>query len=169
MLVFKATARGELHGDGLSMRCAIGKGGFKPAADKREGDGASPIGAWPIRRVLYRQDRVSAPNTRIPTFPIAPNDGWCDAPDDPNYNRPVTLPYPASAETLWRDDNVYDIIVILGHNDDPVVPGAGSAIFWHLARPDYAPTEGCVAVAEADMRAALARAKPGDVLEISAD
>jgi len=166
MLVFKASARGELTADGLAMRCAIGKGGTKPAAEKREGDGASPIGQWPLRRVLYRADRISAPNTHLPTAPIAPGDGWCDAPDDPNYNRPVPLPYPASAETLWREDHVYDIIVILGHNDDPVVPGAGSAIFWHLARPDFRPTEGCVAVPLDVMLVALAAAKPGDALEI---
>jgi L,D-peptidoglycan transpeptidase YkuD (ErfK/YbiS/YcfS/YnhG family) len=94
---------------------------------------------------------------------------WCDAPDDPAYNRPVTLPYPASAERLWRDDGVYDLIVVLGHNDDPVIAGAGSAIFLHLARPDYAPTQGCVALAAGDLEALLRVARPGDVLVISAD
>jgi L,D-peptidoglycan transpeptidase YkuD (ErfK/YbiS/YcfS/YnhG family) len=78
------------------------------------------------------------------------------------------MPYPASAENLWRDDHVYDVIVILGHNDDPVVPGAGSAIFWHLARPDFRPTEGCVAVPLEAMLKALSWAQPGDVMEIKA-
>ena len=153
---------------GHEARAALGKGGRRPAADKREGDGASPIGAWPIRRVLYRADKGPPPSTALPVQAIAPNDGWCDAPLDRAYNRPVTLPYPASAEGLWRDEGVYDLVVILGHNDDPVVPGAGSAIFLHLARPDFSPTEGCVALSREDLEALLAAAKPGDVLEIRA-
>ena len=75
-------------------------------------------------------------------------------------------PLDAHLERLWRDDRIYDLIVILGYNDDPVVPGAGSAIFLHLARPDYAPTHGCVATARADLETLLVRARPGDALEI---
>jgi L,D-peptidoglycan transpeptidase YkuD (ErfK/YbiS/YcfS/YnhG family) len=159
-------SRGELVWQGHRVRCALGKGGLKPAADKREGDGASPIGVWPLRRVLWRPDKGPPPKTALPVQAIGPGDGWCDAPLDPAYNRPVALPYPASAERLWRGDDLYDLVVVLGHNDDPVVPGAGSAIFLHLARPDYSPTEGCVAVARADLEALLAEAGPGDGLEI---
>lgn len=166
MIVFSAGPDGVFRGPGIETRCAIGKGGVRPAAAKREGDGASPIGVWPLRRVLYRSDRVERPQTGLPLAEIAPDDGWCDAPADAAYNRMVKLPYPASAENLWRDDHVYDVIVILAHNDDPVVPGAGSAIFWHLARPDFRPTEGCVAVPLDVMLVALAAAKPGDALEI---
>ena len=157
---------GRMSWPGHDARAALGRGGFVPASDKREGDGAGPIGAWPIRRVLYRPDRGPEPRTALPVEAIRRQDGWCDAPDDPAYNRPVTLPYPASAERMWRDDGLYDLVVVLGHNDDPVVPGAGSAIFLHLARPDYGPTEGCVALARADMEAFLSDAKPGDMLEI---
>lgn len=164
--MFRAYSSGRFVGGGLEVRCALGKGGVRPAAEKREGDGCSPLGVWPIRRVLYRPDKGFPPETALPIYAISPEDGWCDAPDDPAYNRPVRLPYPASAERMWRDDDVYNIVVILGHNDDPVVPNAGSAIFWHLARPDYGPTEGCVALSEADMRAALKAAQLGDVLEI---
>ena len=145
---------------------AFGKGGFKPAADKRESDGASPIGVWPLRRVLYRPDKGPGPVTALSVEAINREDGWCDAPEDPAYNRPVTLPYPASAERMWRDDDVYDLVVILGHNDDPVVPGAGSAIFLHLARDGYPPTEGCVALARPDLEALLALARPGDAVQI---
>ena len=134
-----------------SWRCAIGKGGTRPARDKSEGDGATPTGVFPLRRVLYRPDRLAAPETGLPVKAITPDDGWCDAPADPNYNRPVKLPYAASHERLWRDDGIYDVIVVLGHNDDPPVPGMGSAIFLHVARPDYGPTEGCVALALADL------------------
>jgi L,D-peptidoglycan transpeptidase YkuD (ErfK/YbiS/YcfS/YnhG family) len=137
-----------------------------PAADKREGDGKSPIGAWPIRRVLYRPDRGQAPVAAFPVAPIAADDGWCDAPEDPAYNRPVTRPYPASCEAMWREDHLYDIVVVLAHNDDPPVAGLGSAIFLHLAKDGYAPTEGCVALSPEDMLDLLSRAKPGDTVEI---
>lgn len=152
---------------GASVRCALGWGGLKPAADKHEGDGATPIGSWPLRRVLYRPDRGEQPKTALPVTAIAPDDGWCDAADDPAYNQPVRLPYPASAERMWRDDGLYDIVVILGHNDDPVVPGAGSAIFLHVAKPEFSTTEGCVAITRADMEALLAQASPGDRLDIA--
>ena len=159
-------ALGEVVWQGHRVKAAFGKGGVVPAAEKREGDGAGPIGAWPLRRVLYRPDKGQAPRTGLSVEAINPEDGWCDAPLDPAYNRPVTLPYPASAERLWRDDGLYDLVVILGYNDDPVVPGAGSAIFLHLASPGYGPTEGCVALARPDLEALLASAAPGDVLEI---
>jgi L,D-peptidoglycan transpeptidase YkuD (ErfK/YbiS/YcfS/YnhG family) len=141
-------------------RGAIGPGGIAPK--QREGDGITPVGRFPIRRVFYRADRTAPPVTALPLRALTPADGWCDAPHDPAYNRLVTLPYPASAERLWRDDPLYDILAILGFNDDPVVPGKGSAIFLHLARGDYAPTQGCVALARADLLAALAQARPGD-------
>ncbi len=166
-MLFRAFSDGTLEGAGLAVRCALGRGGVKPAAEKREGDGASPAGLWPIRRVLYRPDRGGAPETALPAAPLSETDGWCDAPEDALYNRPVTLPYRASAERMWREDGLYDIVVVLGHNDDPPAPGLGSAIFWHLARADYQPTEGCVAVARADMLAALKIARPGDALEIA--
>ncbi len=111
---------------------------------------------------------MAPPKTGLPTAALRRNDGWCDAPDDPNYNRPVSLPYPASHERLWRDDAVYDIIVILGHNDDPPVPGRGSAIFMHLARPGYGDTEGCVALSLEDLKTVLAGCGPGDHLTVHA-
>ena len=159
---------GRVIWPGHEARAALGKGGIRPAADKREGDGASPIGVWPLRRLLYRPDKAPPPLTALTATRIGPDDGWCDASDDPNYNRPVALPYPASAERMWRIDDVYDLVVVLGHNDDPVTPGMGSAIFLHLARPNYAPTEGCVALARPDLEALLAVAEPGDALEIRA-
>lgn len=136
--------------------CAIGRGGVR--RDKREGDGATPAGRWPIRRVLYRADRLQRPETAFPCDPLQPDDGWCDAPDDPHYNRPVRLPYPGGHERLWRDDEIYDCIVVLGHNDDPVRAGAGSAIFLHVARADLAPTEGCVALPRENLLEFLRRA-----------
>jgi L,D-peptidoglycan transpeptidase YkuD (ErfK/YbiS/YcfS/YnhG family) len=125
-------------------------------ADKREGDGTTPAALLPLRRVLYRPDRVTPPICAVPTQPITPDDGWCDDPAHPSYNCQVSLPISASAEALWRDDAIYDIIVILGWNDAPICPGSGSAIFLHLARETFAPTEGCIALAAADLRHVLA-------------
>ena len=168
MAHFIAFSDGNLRGDGFSARCALGTGGVKPAAEKREGDGASPIGIWPVRRVWYRPDKGPPPETGIAAIALRPDDGWCDAAGHPAYNRPVTRPFPASHERMWRVDSVYDLIVELGYNDDPAVAGRGSAIFLHVARPDYAPTEGCVALAEDDLREVLRRLEGGSTVEIRA-
>ena len=141
---------------GRRFACAIGWGGVR--SNKREGDGATPAGRFPLRRVLYRPDRMAPPRTALPMVPLSPRDGWCDDPGHPLYNRPLRLPHDARHEELWRSDRVYDLIVILGHNDAPVVPGLGSAVFLHVAQPDYAPTAGCVAVATGDLLAILAGA-----------
>lgn len=168
MTHFIAFAEGRLEGGGLSLRCALGKGGVLPASEKLEGDGASPAGVWPVRRVWYRPDRGPEPETGIPAIALRPSDGWCDAPGDARYNQWVPLPYPARHERLWREDGLYDLIVELGYNDDPPVTGKGSAIFLHVARPGYLPTEGCVALAEGDLRAVLKRLQGGSVIEIRA-
>lgn len=164
---FRATSSGHFYAGQHVFRCALGKGGLKPADQKREGDGATPIGVWPLRRVLYRADRVGAPQTALPVKALQPEDGWCDGVGDALYNQPVQHPYPASAERMWRADHVYDLIVVLGHNDDPVVDGAGSAIFMHVAKTDYTPTEGCVALAYDDLVQVLALAAPGSAIKIS--
>jgi L,D-peptidoglycan transpeptidase YkuD (ErfK/YbiS/YcfS/YnhG family) len=165
-MIFTAFSGGRFDLAGRKVRCALGKGGVVAASHKREGDGATPLGDWPLRRLLYRPDRGPAPKTALAASPIAPEDGWCDAPGDAAYNRPVSHPYPASAERMWRDDPLYDLVVVLGHNDDPVVAGAGSAIFLHVAKPGYAPTEGCVALSREDLEALLRIAAPGDVLRV---
>ena len=151
---------------GRRLRCALGRSGV--SATKREGDGATPAGSFLLRRVLFRPDRTPAPPGWLPVRPIAPTDGWCDDPADPLYNRPVSLPYPGRHERLWRDDGLYDVVVVLGHNDDPIVPGDGSAVFLHVAGDDYAPTEGCVALAIEDLRAMLAECRLGDRLCVRA-
>jgi L,D-peptidoglycan transpeptidase YkuD (ErfK/YbiS/YcfS/YnhG family) len=162
------TSDGWLEWPGGRVRCALGPSGVKPAAEKREGDGATPAGAFPIRRVLYRPDRGGAPKTALPVKALERDDGWCEVPGDPNYNKPIKLPYPASAESMWREDHLYDLVVVIGHNDDPVVPGLGSAVFFHLARPDYSPTQGCFAVSRPDMEKILAVLEPGSRLIVKA-
>jgi L,D-peptidoglycan transpeptidase YkuD (ErfK/YbiS/YcfS/YnhG family) len=164
---FTASSSGWLQWSGNKVRCALGRSGVTPADSKREGDGASPKGIWPVRQLFWRADRLARPATGLPMVEIIPEAGWCDDPADPFYNRPVILPYPASHEKLWREDHIYDLIVELGYNDAPVMPGKGSAIFLHLARKDYSPTEGCIACALPDLLALLKDAKPGDELEIT--
>lgn len=151
---------------GRSFSCATGRGGIIAASEKREGDGATPAGVWPMREVYYRADRLFKPNTLLPVHALNPADGWCDAPLDANYNRPVKHPYPSSAERLWREDNIYDVIVVLGYNDAPIERGRGSAIFLHAAPPDFSKSAGCVTLALDDLLVVLAEATLESRVEI---
>ncbi|WP_417495040.1 L,D-transpeptidase family protein [Maricaulis sp.] len=159
---------GSMELAGKRVRAALGRAGICPQNSKQEGDGATPTGRYALRRILYRADRMTPPESALPSRPIRTDDGWCDDPLDAAYNRPVRLPYAASHETLFREDGLYDLILVLGHNDDPPVAGAGSAIFLHCKRGDYEPTEGCVALDPADVKWLLSKAKPGDDLVIEA-
>lgn len=165
--IFTAYAEGFLVLNSDRVRCALGKGGVISAADKREGDLRSPLGLWPVRYVWYRPDRLPVPQTVLPVKALSPDDGWCDDVDSDLYNLPVKLPFGKSHEKLWRDDHVYDLIVVLGHNDDPPVKGLGSAIFLHLAREDYSGTEGCVALSLEHLRELLKTADAETYVEIS--
>ncbi|MGH6749749.1 MAG: L,D-transpeptidase family protein [Methyloceanibacter sp.] len=133
---------------------ALGRSGLK--ALKREGDGATPFGRFPIRLVLYRPDRVARPRVPLPVRAIRSDDGWCEDPSDRNYNRLVKLTPRSAADRLTRDDHLYDLVLVLGHNDRPRIKGRGSAIFVHLARADLAPTAGCIAMSRRDLQTLLA-------------
>lgn len=159
--------RRELLFEGHAIPCVIGKGGLIAESLKREGDGATPIGRYSLKGALLRPDRIVTPATALPWRSLRPSDGWCDATEDAQYNRPVTHPWRSSAERLWRDDHVYDVIIVLSHNSDPVVPGAGSAIFWHLTQPDKRPTEGCIAIDKLAMLELLPRLRAGMGFEIA--
>ncbi len=158
------TADGWLAWPDGRVRAALGRNGV--TADKREGDGKTPLGAFALRGLYYRPDRLPPPATALPLLALDPDSGWSDDPADPAYNRRVALPYGFSHERLWRDDSVYDLIVPLGYNDDPPVAGLGSAIFLHCARPDWTPTEGCVAIAHEDLARLVERCGPSTRLEI---
>jgi L,D-peptidoglycan transpeptidase YkuD (ErfK/YbiS/YcfS/YnhG family) len=165
-LILAVDPAGWLEFAGQTMRCALGWGGIK--RDKREGDGATPAGRFALRELLYRPDRLAAPICALPVRAISPEDGWCDDPAHPDYNRLVMLPHPASCEKLWREDGLYDLVIPLGYNDDPPQPGRGSAIFLHVARPDFAPTEGCVALALPDLLALVGQLPETCFIEIPA-
>lgn len=159
-LVRASATSGRLEAPGFSVPCAIGRSGL--TALKREGDGASPRGRFAVLGGWYRPDRAPhRPPSGVRLAPMRPADGWCDAPGDRNYNRPVRLPYPASHEAMWRDDPLYDVVLALDWNMGPRARGRGSAIFFHLARPGFSPTAGCVAIRPADMRRLLPRLARG--------
>ncbi len=128
-----------------ARRCAVGRGGI--GEKLCEGDGVTPMGTWPLRRVLYRADRLAAPNCALPVSALHEHDGWCETPDDADYNQLVGLPHRSSTE-----------------NDAPVIPARGSAIFVHVSRADFSPTAGCVALTLRDLLDALAQLKTDDRL-----
>ena len=141
--------RGLLVAGNLVLQCALGKGGI--SAFKREGDGATPLSSMRLLYGYRRGDAGHLPLSRLPLRRVRKLDGWCDAPKDPNYNRPVNLPFKASHEKMWRNDDVYDVCIVMDWNIRPRRRGCGSAIFFHLARPGFTPTEGCIALKRADM------------------
>ena len=145
-------------------QAALGRGGIRVL--KREGDGGTPLGRFPVRQVLYRADRVRRPRTRLPLRAIRDRDGWCEDPADRNYNRPVKLDEGRRAESLKRDDHLYDLVLVLGYNDRPRVKGKGSAIFIHLAREGFQPTDGCIALSRHDLTMLLAELEPDSTIWI---
>jgi L,D-peptidoglycan transpeptidase YkuD (ErfK/YbiS/YcfS/YnhG family) len=151
--------RGLLLVDGRAIPCALGRSGIAHA--KREGDGTSPAALLRPLAAFYRPDRGRRPVTRLDLRPIRRRDGWCDDPAHSRYNQPVTLPFEASHERLWRDDRLYDLVVDLDWNRRPAIRGRGSAIFLHVARPGLLPTDGCVALPYAELRRLVGRIGPG--------
>lgn len=159
---------GILHAGETRFFCAIGRGGM--SARKREGDGTTPLGIFPLRRLFYRADRRPRPRTGLATLALTPKTGWCEDPNDVNYNKLVMLSPETGPDTgqdrMWRADHLYDIVVEIGYNDDPAIKGRGSAIFLHLARPAYAPTAGCVALSSGDIDHLLPRLGRETVIRI---
>jgi L,D-peptidoglycan transpeptidase YkuD (ErfK/YbiS/YcfS/YnhG family) len=151
---------------GITVPCALGRSGI--LIRKKEGDGGTPAGRFELLHVYYRPDKGLPPATTLPLEALTPNSGWCDDPAHPRYNRPVRLPFAAGHEKMWRQDRLYDVVVVLDCNIDPAVKGKGSAIFFHIAREDYRPTEGCVAVSPQHMRLILANIGPGAEMVIRA-
>jgi L,D-peptidoglycan transpeptidase YkuD (ErfK/YbiS/YcfS/YnhG family) len=135
--------------------CTLGRAGVIAAADKKEGDGKTPLGTFPLRCLLYRADRVPKPETGLKTEVLTAETGWCEDPAHPDYNKKITLPHPAVHDRMAREDHLYDYTVVLGYNDAPAVAGRGSAIFMHLARPDFTPTAGCVGLKKEDLLTVL--------------
>ena len=150
--------RGRLVAGPLVLPCALGRSG--PTRAKREGDGATPVGCFRLLQGFYRADHGPRPRTRLPLARVRPAQGWCDDPGDRRYNRLVPLPCAASHEEMRRQDHLYDLVIDIAWNRGPIVRGRGSAIFLHLARPGFMPTEGCVAVEPGKVRRLVERIGP---------
>ena len=131
------------------IKCAIGKNGI--TKNKKEGDLKTPSGIFKIKKIFYRKDRIKI-KTLLKKKYIKKNIGWCDDPVSKYYNREIKFPFKDSAEKLWRKDNIYDLIIILNYNLNPIVKNKGSAIFLHICKKNYAPTKGCVAINKRDMK-----------------
>lgn len=151
---------------GLSYACRIGRGGYVDGCKGREGDEKTPLGTYTLRFGFYRADRLQPPSSALTFRAIHQDDGWCDAADDPAYNRFIRRPYCASHENLWREDSAYDIIIVMSHNDSPPAPGLGSAVFIHVAQPDDRQTLGCIALEPEVMVALLPKLKTGMEIKV---
>ena len=151
-------ARGVLTAGPLTLPVALGRAGIK--ANKREGDGATPRGAFRLKRLWWRADRHPRPATLLPVRRINPDDGWCEDISDRRYNQAIKVPPRSKADRLARKDSLYDFIIEIDHNTRPRLAGRGSAVFIHVARPGFAPTAGCVAIDINSLRRLLARIGP---------
>ena len=155
---------GILSAGGRNYICALGRSGI--GSLKCEGDGLTPMGRFKVLNLFYRKEHVKRSGWQAPIWRIRENDGWCDAPDDPNYNQAVKLPYNASHERMHRADRLYDICIVLDYNITKRVRNRGSAIFFHLQTPECGPTEGCVALSRPDMLNLLRLISDKTTLEI---
>jgi L,D-peptidoglycan transpeptidase YkuD (ErfK/YbiS/YcfS/YnhG family) len=156
--------RGWLMAGGQTVPVALGRGGIK--ANKREGDGGTPKGTFRPRRLWWRADRHCRPRSFLPVRAIGPEDAWCEDPASRHYNRPVRLDRARDGDRLRRDDRLYDFIVEIDHNTRPRIAGRGSAVFFHLARENFAPTAGCVSMTRSAMLRLLARIGPATKIVI---
>lgn len=157
---------GTLEAGGKIFDCTLGRAGVIRPEEKKEGDGKTPLGTYPLRQLIYRADRVPKPETGLQTEILTPATGWCEDPAHPDYNKKITLPHSAVHDRMTREDHLYDYTVVIGYNDTPVVAGKGSAIFLHLARPDFGPTAGCVGLRAEDMLAVLKLCDNSSKIEI---
>lgn len=156
--------RGWLIAEGRAVAVALGRAGI--LANKREGDGGTPKGIFRPVRLWWRPDRNQRPRTFLPVRAIKPMDAWCEDPADRRYNRPIRLTPHATGDRLTRDDHLYDFIIEIDHNARPRIAGRGSAVFLHLARDNFGPTAGCVAMTQLAMLRLLRRIGPHTRIEI---
>jgi L,D-peptidoglycan transpeptidase YkuD (ErfK/YbiS/YcfS/YnhG family) len=159
-----ARGRGRLIAGPFHIRCALGPAGIVRV--KREGDGGTPAGRFPLLWGYFRPDRPRPPAGGVPLRAMRHDAGWCEDPASPRYNRPVRLPAKDCTDRMWREDGLYDLTFVLDQNFIRRARGRGSAIFFHLARPGLTPTAGCVAIPAAGMRKLAPRLAAGVVMWI---
>ena len=153
-----------LYFDKYRIKCAIGKRGI--THKKLEGDNKTPVGVFKFNSIFYRKDRIKKIKSSLQKNVIKKNMGWCDDSNSKFYNKLIRFPFKFRAEKLWLKDNVYDILLIINYNTRPVVKKKGSAIFLHIAKKNYPPTKGCVAVSIKDMNLLLSKIKTKTKIKI---
>ena len=139
------------------IKCSIGKEGI--TRNKKEGDLKTPKGKFKLKLIFYRKDKIKILKTSLKKIAIQKNMGWCDDIKSKKYNKLISFPFKYSAEKLWREDNMYDVAIVLNHNLNPVKKNKGSAIFLHIAKKNYTPTKGCIAINRKDMLSLIANLK----------
>jgi L,D-peptidoglycan transpeptidase YkuD (ErfK/YbiS/YcfS/YnhG family) len=153
----------HLHAGATTFVCAIG--GASISHNKREGDRATPAGHFRLIEGFFKPG-IARPSSLLPLRAIHPTLGWCEDPSSASYNKLIRLPSRAGHETMWREDGLYDLVVVLDYNMHPRQKFRGSAIFLHCARPDFSPTAGCVALRASDLRKLLPRLARNVVLTV---
>ena len=133
----------------LKFKCALGKAGI--GNKKIEGDNITPKGTFKIVKIYYRKDRIKKMPSKFKLIKITKKMGWCDDPKSKNYNQLINLPFQYRYEKLYRTDNIYDLILVLNYNLNPIIKNKGSAIFIHISRKDYKPTRGCVGLTKRNL------------------
>jgi len=163
MIIVKKS--GYLKYKNFKFRCSLGKGGIKKKI--KEGDNITPKGIFKITKIYYRSDKVKKIFTRIKTIIIKKNMGWCDDPRSILYNKQIKLPTKFSHEKLYRNDNVYDLVLVLNYNTKPIIKNKGSAIFVHVAKNSYKKTKGCIALKKQDLIQLAKNIKKNTRIEIN--
>ena len=135
------------------VKCAVGKRGI--GIKLKEGDLITPKGIYKITKIFIRKDRIKNLRTKIKTFPIKKNMGWCNDPNSKSYNRLIKYPINSTFEKLFRKDNIYDVIMVLNYNMKPIIKNKGSAIFLHISKKNYSSTEGCIAINKSHIKKLL--------------
>ena len=131
------------------IKCAIGKSGI--SAYKREGDGCTPKGIFKFKCIFYRKDKISKIKTKLKKIVIKKNMGWCDDPKSKFYNKLIKFPFKFRAEKLFLSKNIYDLVLVINYNMNPIVKNKGSAIFLHVSTKKLSPTKGCVSIKKKDL------------------
>ena len=144
-----------LYFDKYRIKCAIGKRGI--THKKLEGDNKTPSGVFKFNSIFYRKDRIKKIKTSLKKNVIKKNTGWCDDSKSKFYNKLIKFPSKFNAEKFWLKENIYDVVLIINYNMNPVVKQKGSAIFLHIAKKNYAPTKGCIAISKRDMNIVISK------------
>ena len=163
-MIIKLKNKDTLICDDFQFKCSIGKKGLKK--NKLEGDNCTPMGTFSLGPVYFRSDRVGKPDTKLKTFKIKKKMGWCDDPNNIDYNKEIRLSKKIKAEKLYRKDKIYDIIIVINYNTRRIIKNKGSAIFIHLTN-NYKPTKGCVALSLNDIEILLKIVKKNSKIQIS--